>query len=325
MNNDKKRSIIKSRYFIRLFLFPCCCWFIFSIFTMINPGSSLTLGEFISGNLFLDFIWFIISYVVSFFYFKNEEKNKKRVVTNEKKWEEMSIFKKIRLSLIMSVITFILGILIFFPSIGFPLKVQIIAFLLSFIPFVLFLFFTFIIYKNKEKKKVFYTFKTFSIVLTFSLILYYFIALFYITIFEATNPMTNPKYYWFHKPNFDVFPGKIPSSAKDASFIYFPGVLQGGTRYTLYYVDNNMTLDEFDEKYNDKAKWIGHMDDYKDNRGLLDGAFYYTPSEFKNENDYTIYLIEGKCDDSGYCNHGSFVIAAFNEKTNQVVYSAETW
>ena len=200
-----------------------------------------------------------------------------------------------------------------------------IIFLAAFIPCILFVIFLFVIYKNKEKQKVYSIFKTISIVITCLLLFYYLIAMFVVVFTEAVNPMTNPKYYSFHIPDKKVFPKKIPKDVDDVKFLYAPGILQGGTRYTLYYVDKNMTLDEFDKKYKKQAEWIGHIDDYKEKAGLLSGAFYYTPSEYKNENDYVIYLIKGRCDNSGYCNHGDFLIAAFNEKTHQVVYSTEAW
>lgn len=75
-----------------------------------------------------------------------------------------------------------------------------------------------------------------------------------------------------------------------------------------------MTLDEFDKKHKRHAEWIGQIDDYKEKARVLRGAFYYKPSEYKNENDYVIYLIKGKCDDSGYCNHEYFLIELFRFK-----------
>lgn len=137
--------------------------------------------------------------------------------------------------------------------------------------------------------------------------------------------MTNPKYYNFYRPDLNVFPKKIPKEVEDVKFLYAPGILQGETIYTLYYVNKNMTLNEFDKKYKKQAEWVGHLKDYKENEGLLNGVFYNTPSEYENENDYVIYLIKGECDDSGYCNHGHYILSAFNEKTYQVVYSAEYW
>lgn len=102
-------------------------------------------------------------------------------------------------------------------------------------------------------------------------------------------------------------------------------MLQGGTRYTLYYVDKNMTLDKFDKKYKEQAKWIGYKNDYTENDDLLSSIFYYTPSEYKNEYDYIVYLIRGNCYKPDSCNHGEFLIAAFNEKTQEVVFSSEDW
>ena len=86
-----------------------------------------------------------------------------------------------------------------------------------------------------------------------------------------------------------------------------------------------MTKENFDKEYKNKAIWIGHKEEYTEKEGLLSRVFTYTPSYYKNENDYIIYLIEGRCDDSGYCNHGDFLIAAFNEKTNEVIFSSGEW
>ena len=86
-----------------------------------------------------------------------------------------------------------------------------------------------------------------------------------------------------------------------------------------------MTKEKFDKEYKNKAIWIGHKEEYTEKEGLLSRVFTYTPSYYKNENDYIIYLIEGRCDDSGYCNHGDFLISAFNEKTNEVIFSSGEW
>lgn len=311
--NNKKINILKSKFFIRLFSIPSCIWIFLTLISTIDQSDSesLTWSEFIISNLIILGIWFIISFLIAKY--------------PKKKWEDKSTFEKIRFPLIMSIITFLIGILLSCNLIGFSLKAQLIVFLVAFLPFILFAIFVFAIYKNKEKQKVFIIFKIISIVITCLLLFYYIIAMFVILFTEGTNPMTNPKYYIFHVPDSKVFPKKIPKDVEDVKFFYAPGVLQGETRYTLYYIDKNMTLNEFDKKYKKQSKWTGHIDDYKEKVGLLNEAFYYTPSEDKNENDYVIYLIRGRCDNSGYCNHGDFLIAAFNEKTHQVIYSTETW
>ena len=89
--------------------------------------------------------------------------------------------------------------------------------------------------------------------------------------------------------------------------------------------DASMDLNKFNKKYEDKAIGIGNIEDLNDENDFISGAFSYTPAEDNNENDYIIYLFDGSCDDSGYCNHGDFLFAAFNEKTKEVIYKLEDW
>ncbi len=333
MGNEihEKKNILKSKIFLKLFFIPYGIWFILLFIAMTDKTDSdaFTWGDFFIGNIVGFVVLFIIAFSIALLHAKKEAKDLKMGRTPEKKWQETSTFKKIRFPLIMSIITFLIGLFLSYDSVGFPLKVRFIILLIAYIPFILFLIFVIVIYKNKQKKKVVSVFKIISIIFTFLLLHYYFVALFLVLIVEAINPMTNPKYYSYHifiTPGLKkVFPSKIPKDVENVKFFYAPGVLQGGTRYMLYYVDKNMTLDQFDKKYQKQAEWIGHQDEYTEPSGLLNGAFYGTPAKFKNENDYIIYLIDGRCDDSGYCNHGAFLMVAFNEKTHEVVYSTEQW
>lgn len=324
---NKIKTIIKSKFFLKLFFIPFGIWFALSLLALTDRSDpdALTLADFVFGNIEAFIIWFIIAFPIALLHSKKEEKDIQMGRTPEKKWKEKTTFKKILFPLIMSIITFLIGILLSYDSFGYPFKAKLIIFLLAFLPCILFLLFIFIIYKNKENKIIYTVFKIFSIVNTCLLLVYYFLAIFFIVLTEAINPMTNPKYYSFYKPNKTVFPQRIPKDVEAVKFLYAPGILQGGTRYSLYYIDKKMTLTNFDKKYKEQAEWVGHLDEYEEKSGLLSSAFHSTPSEYKNENDYVIYLINSKCDDSGWCNHGSYMIAAFNEKTHQVVYSSETW
>lgn len=236
------------------------------------------------------------------------------------------VFKCEKLTLVMCLITILIGIGIYSDTaIGIPIKENIIIFFVSFFPFLTFLLITILSYKQPSQNK---KYRTITIILSLILIFYYFVILFLSIFLAAINPVTNPKYYNYYVKGEKlekVFPFKIPNEAKNINFYYAPGILQGGTTYSLYYVNNNITKEMFDKKYKSKAIWIGNIDEYKDKEGLLTGVFSYTPSYNKNENDYTIYLIEGRCDNSGYCNHGSFLIAAFNEKTSEVVFCSQDW
>ena len=121
------------------------------------------------------------------------------------------------------------------------------------------------------------------------------------------------------------FPKEIPNDVQNIEFYYAPAFLQAGTNYSLYYMDKNMTLDKFDERYKELAIWIGHKEEYTEKEDLLASAFSFTPAEYINEEDYVIYLIKGKCDNSGYCNHGEFSFVAYNDETNEVIFRAAKW
>lgn len=237
------------------------------------------------------------------------------------------IFKYSKFSVLMCIITLLIGILLYSSTaIGIPIRAKANIFLASFIPFFIFFIITIVSYRFKEKYRR--ILKVISIIISLLLVFYYFISFFICMLLAYTNPVTNPKYYNYYvtgKRLKNVFPSKIPSNAKNIEFYYAPGVLQGGTTYSLYYIDDSMTKEKFDKEYKNKSIWIGHKKEYTEKNGLLAGAFAYTPVYYENEDDYILYLVEGRCNDSGYCNHGDFLIAAFNEKTNEVIFRSEEW
>ncbi len=232
-----------------------------------------------------------------------------------------NILKYCKLPFIMSVISLLIGLSLFFEvAIGIPLKEQLLVFVIVFIPFFTFAFMTFLIYKYKEKKFL----KVITVLLVLTSFFYFLIETTLCALIAMDNPITNPIYYRYYvndKYLKQAFPKKIPKNAKEVDFYYSLGFLQAGTVYSLYYIDEDMTLDKFDSMYRDKAKWIGYKEEYTEN-GCLSSAFSRAHG---TENDYLIYMIEGKCDDSGYCNHGSYLIAAFNQDTKEVVFSSEQW
>lgn len=237
------------------------------------------------------------------------------------------IFKYSTFSVSMCAITLLIGILLYGSNaIGLPTREKAIIFLASFIPF--FIFFIITILSHRFKEKYENIFKLISIIISLFLVFYYLISSFVCVLLSATNPVTDPKYYNYYvtgKRLKNVFPSKIPSNAKDIEFYYAPVFFQSGPIYSLYYIDDNMTKEKFDKEYKNKAIWIGHKKEYTEKNGLLSGAFIYTPSYYENEDNYTIYLIEGRCDDSDYCNHVDFLLAAFNEETNEVVFCSKQW
>lgn len=278
-------------------------------------------------------IVFLLTIFVAVIIMMNLTSSRKSNLENQSiiydKNENIIGFKKIRFPFIMSIITFIIGTMLAYTSIGMPVgKDFAIVLLASYLPFIFFLVITLLCYYFGNKKEIRFVFKFISGVLTLLLLYYYVMAIIIIGFLEAENPVTNVKYYK-HQVNgtelTKVFPKEIPDDVENVKFHYAPGVLQAGTNYMLYYVDKNMTMEKFDNNYKEKAIWIGHKKEYTEKTGLLSGAFSYTPANYKNEDDFIIYLVNGECDDSGYCNHGKFLLAAYNEQTNEVVFRAEYW
>lgn len=234
--------------------------------------------------------------------------------------------------IIMCTITLIIGSLFVYDSLGIQIKGQLIIILISYLPLILFLINFLIAYKNKKNKKVVNIFTGLSIFLTCILIFYYFIAIIFVVAIQSMTGVSNPIFYKHYVSGklTEVFPKSIPNNVTNVEFFYNPPFLQGGMNHYLYYINKNMTINKFDKKYKNKAIWIGHKNEYNEKQGLLtsdlvmfeEGAYNRRTS---HENDFIIYLIKGKCDDSGYCNHGEYLLAAFNEKTKEVIYKSEIW
>jgi len=235
--------------------------------------------------------------------------------------------------LIMSIITFLIGSFFVYDTIGVPLKAELGILLASYLPTILFVISTILMYKYNNRKKVIKTFNIISIILTCILLIYYFIAMFIIVMIQASNGVSNPIFYKRYVSGSKltkVFPHNIPKNVENVEFHYNPPFLQGSMIHYLYYIDKNMTADKFEKKYKDKAEWVGHKNEYNEKKGLLSGNLlidsggsYYERQ--KHENNFVIYLVNGRCDDSGWCNHGEFLYAAFNDKTKEVIYRAEQW
>ncbi len=323
-----KVNTFQSGLFKKIFWIPSILWILLS-FLVIEDILDL-LFFIIPVDSFLLLVWLDISIIITrHILFKRNgisSSNNENIVYDEK---SISKFKKIRFPLIMSIITFLVGCILAYTSIGLPLNKDLFIILaVSYFPFLLFLIITLLCYYFGDKKQKRFVFKAIAGVLSWLLIYYYFIAIFTICLLESVNPVTNIKYYKHYVGGSEltkVFPKKIPDDVENIEFYYAPGILQGGTNYVLYYIDRNMTPEKFNENYKKQAIWIGHKKEYTEKNGLLSGAFAYTPAYLKNEEDYTIYLVEGECDNSGYCNHGKFLLAAYNEQTNEVIFSAESW
>lgn len=110
-------------------------------------------------------------------------------------------------------------------------------------------------------------------------------------------------------------PKKIPNE-KEAIFHFNPSFLQGGSLFSLYFKTTREEIDNYVEEFSSIA--ISPKD-------FAQPDFTYTPYKGKLSQDFELYYLDGKCDDSGYCNHGLYSVAAINKNTNEIIFEMSGW
>ena len=224
--------------------------------------------------------------------------------------------------LLLLVVVLVLSINVYLFSIALSIIIKIVLFLLLIPPVIYLVKLLLKRYHNNSALKLSIITK---LIVCLVILIYYGTLTGCIGLYILKNPITNKKYYSFYMNNHltKVFPKKIPSGVDNIKFYYSPGIMQDSTEYYLYYVDKSMTLDKFNALYKEKSIWVGNKIEYNDNDGLLAGVFI--SPQLKDEDEFIIYLVEGKCDKSGYCNHGNYLLTAYNEKTNEILYKSSEW
>ena len=227
----------------------------------------------------------------------------------------------------MTVITFMVSTLWFIFTLTFKVEMRLIITIYTFAPFLISLIIMLVYCLTKKRKVAKKIIEFLSIILVVMIIIWYHIVIIGTGLFYALTPRTDIKDYENIVTGelLTVFPEKIPEDVQNVSFMDQTGFLQGGSYTTLYYIDPNLDVTEFDNKYRVNAIWIGNEKDYTENPELLTGAFLGSPAEYENEEDFTLYLFKARCDDSGYCNHGESLLVGVNPKTNEVIYSYGNW
>lgn len=320
----------------KIFLGPTIFLILFSLIAMIPDESEvepLTWGELILADIIMILLWYVISYIISLIINKIT-KNKvintnENVNLNNENYENsnaiIKCFKRTKFSFIMMCITFIISFSFLYFAIIEDIKWMCITMLIGSIPFILYLILTLCVNKFYEKKYTKNIYNIITPILTLMILMYYFVAVIFSVFIQATHPITNVNKYKYiiYDSLLTVFPEQIPKNATNKYLYYQPGILQGSTTIILYYIDNNIDKDLIYDKYSDISKWIGYSSDYEDNKELLTDVFYNTPIE--NENDFKLFLIDGSCDNSGYCNHGNYLIVALNENTKEILYELKSW
>lgn len=334
---EKVLAVIKTELFMKLFFIPSGLCFLVSLMEVIDTrlnSSSYVWRDFVVNNLSFIIPWFIISFIIALISKIRSDKYPEKVKLKNERINDNNVklivkcFRRAKFPFIMSVICFFIGLFFVVYTSYDILKVRLLISLIGYIPCILFIIITLLISKFYKRKKFKFFLEFITALLTLFLLTYYFLLIFICGLTKAENPITDIKKYE-KIVNGDVllkaFPKEIPNDVENIEFYYAPGFFQGGTNYSLYYIDKNMTIEEFDNKYKNRAIWIGKKEEHSGKDFSLGEVFSFAPVKEEDENNYVIYLIDGSCDDSGWCNHGDYLLAAYNEKTNEVLYRANSW
>lgn len=152
--------------------------------------------------------------------------------------------------------------------------------------------------------------------------IYLFVAILVICIIELMVPVRNYHQYknLYNNDNELIrnFPNDIPRDAYDIEFYYEPPFLQKGKVMNLYFKVTDATINEYKEKY-EKIEIDKNEIDIEN----LDKL--YLDENIEINNNYRQYLLYSNCDDSGYCNHGSYSFVAINEISNECIFALYEW
>lgn len=232
---------------------------------------------------------------------------------------------KIVLSVIIILIHFLIGAFFVYNVRFDPVWVKILCFIYSFLPTC---YFSKSLYSSIKSDDKCPSFKTIADNVTISILFffYYFVMIFGLALVESDTPVQSLVHYnGIIKSNSleEVFPEKISKSWENVSFCYYPAFLQGNGNVSLYYKDESLNIEEFDNKYKDKAIYIGTKEEYKGD-GMIPQDF--NNATLKADDDLKIYLINSRCSSGAIsCNHGEYLLVGVNEKTKEVIYESSWW
>jgi len=138
---------------------------------------------------------------------------------------------------------------------------------------------------------------------------------------------------WSNKVLINHFPAIIPSEAKDARVIFYPGSPEYGQIFQLRMKLPEEQIKKSLDKYRDIAKYKfqgGDTNDHSNQENGVPTTFLYT-ANLEAESFPSAYEIlvlnannRGTSDDFSW-NHGNSYGVAINSNTSEIVYWAEEW
>lgn len=240
------------------------------------------------------------------------------------------ILKKALFPAIMTIISFVLFIGLYWLATARSIEPYYFEGLLFAVPFVCFGIITFFTVTEKLKIVV-------SSAITSVLILVLSVAMLFVFVFMAFDAVTTQttdidKYERVLKltgyPNNSLtkyFPGRIPGNAKDIVFRYNPAFMQGGENFDLKFKTDLDSINSYINEFSQKAKWIGKASDSEvEKNGVILGSFS-TFGYMNLPEDFTIYLINSNPYEPNNWNHGKLSLVAISKQRNEIIFLAEDW
>lgn len=121
------------------------------------------------------------------------------------------------------------------------------------------------------------------------------------------------------------FPDKIPGSAKNIIFSYNPAFLQGGENFDLKFETDLDSIKSYINEFSQKAKWQGKASENEaEKNGVFSGTFN-TFGYMDLPEDFTIYLIYSKPYKPSDWNHGELSLVAISQQRKEIIFLAEDW
>ncbi len=157
---------------------------------------------------------------------------------------------------------------------------------------------------------------------------------------EETLAVTNASSYqdirhntWSNQTQINHFPAIIPSEAKDARVVFYPGSPDYGRIFQLRMKLPEQQIKKALNKYRNIAKYKfqgGDTNDHANQKNGVPTTFLYTSDlqAASFPSSYEILVLNannrGTSDDFSW-NHGDSYGVAINNKTSEIIYWAEEW
>ena len=239
------------------------------------------------------------------------------------------LYKKCKFQFIMFSLTLLIGIwALWGNTLAYGIKTYIHMLIFAIVPPLLFGIALFRKYKYNKIKKAQSNINWFTILLIIAIPIFYLIMSFIIAFTDLGTDITNPKYYndFMYKELYIAFPKKIPKTAEEVNFFHRDPFLQGGEINYLYYIDNSLKQESVDKKYKNKSIWFGKINGNNKPQGSPDSLnIFWVQGTKGKESDFIMYVMKAKCYKPDSCNHGEFIIVAYNDKTKEIIYKEEDW